>query len=79
MSYLLEVFKMTSVYRVLASSITYYAVNVEADTEQEAWDIAGNLDGGDFMELDEVDWQIDSVIMADSSHIANYRLIELEE
>jgi len=68
---------MTSIYRVLASSITYYAVNVEADTEQEAWDIAGQLDGGDFMELDEVDWQIDSVIMADSSHIANYRLIEL--
>jgi len=70
---------MTSIYRVLASSITYYAVNVEADTEQEAWDIAGQLDGGDFMELDEVDWQIDSVIMADSSHIANYRLIELED
>ena len=70
---------MSKIYRVLASSITYYAVNVEADTEQEAWDIAGQLDGGDFMELDEVDWQIDSVIPADESHIANYRLIELED
>ena len=69
---------MSKIYRVLASSITYYAVNVEADTEQEAWDIAGQLDGGDFMELDEVDWQIDSVIPADESHIANYRLIKLE-
>ena len=69
---------MSKIYRVLASSITYYAVNVEADTEQEAWDIAGKLDGGDFMELDEVDWQIDSVIPADETHIMNYRLIELE-
>ena len=68
---------MSKIYRVLASSITYYAVNVEADNEQAAWDIAGQLDGGDFMELDEVDWQIDSVIPADESHIANYRLIEL--
>lgn len=69
---------MSKIYRVLASSITYYAVNVEADTEHEAWDIAGQLDGGDFMELDEVDWQIDSVIPADETHIMNYRLIELE-
>ena len=69
---------MSKIYRVLASSITYYAVNIEADTEQEAWDIAGQLDSGDFMELDEVDWQIDSVIPADESHIANYRLIKLE-
>ena len=70
---------MSKIYRVLASSITYYAVNVEADTEQEAWDIAGQLDGGDFMELDEVDWQIDSIIPADETHIMNYRIIELED
>ena len=70
---------MSKIYRVLASSITYYAVNVEAETEQEAWDIAGQLDGGDFMELDSTDWQIDNIVQADESHIANYRLIELED
>lgn len=69
---------MSRIYRVLASSITYYAVNVEADTEQEAWDIAGQVDGGDFMELDGMDWQIDSVIVADDVMITNYPLIEME-
>ena len=70
---------MTKVYRILASSITYHAVNIEADSEEQAYELAGQLDGGEFMELDEMDWQIDDVCLADESMLANYRTIKKGE
>jgi len=45
-----------------ASSITYYTLVIEAETEEEAWDIAHNADGGDFEEQEfSGDWDIYSV------------------
>ena len=70
---------MTKVYRILASSITYYAVNIEADSEEKAYELAGELDGNEFMELDETDWQIDNICLADESMLKNYRTIEKGE
>lgn len=70
---------MTKVYRILASSITYHAVNIEADSEEKAYELAGELDGNEFMELDETDWQIDNICLADESMLKNYRTIEKGE
>jgi hypothetical protein len=70
---------MTKVYRILVSSITYYAVNIEADSEEQAYELAGQLDGGEFMELDEMDWQIDDVCLADESMLENYHTIKKGE
>jgi hypothetical protein len=70
---------MTKVYRILASSITYYVVNIEADSEEKAYELAGELDSDEFMELDEIDWQIDNVCLADKSMLENYRTIKKGE
>jgi len=49
-------------FKVTASSISYYTVEVEAETEHEATMIARDIDGGDFIPKSGVvegDWQID--------------------
>ena len=46
-------------YQVIASSITYYTMEIEAENDDEAWDIAINADGGDFdPDNIEGDWEI---------------------
>jgi hypothetical protein len=49
---------MTKKYRVWASSTTYSYAFVEAETEEEAIDKAGQMDGSDFIESDQKDWDI---------------------
>jgi hypothetical protein len=49
-------------YKVKASYITYLSVDIEAETEEEAWDIAKRLDGSDFESYNSEDWNIDDVI-----------------
>lgn len=49
-------------FRVLASYRVYLAMEIEADTKEDAWDEAIEADGADFDRLDESDWAIDDVI-----------------
>jgi hypothetical protein len=53
---------MTKTYKIQASYMTYVTLNVEAESIDEAWDIALNADGGDFKQVDNGDWNIDAVI-----------------
>jgi hypothetical protein len=48
-------------YRVMASSVEYYYLDIEAESEDKAWDIAYHADGGDFKSYAMGDWQIDGV------------------
>jgi hypothetical protein len=48
-------------FKVVVSSISYYTVEIEAENDDEAWDIARDMDGGDFEAEDVGDWEIYSV------------------
>jgi len=45
-------------FKVTASSITYYTIEIEAETELRAWQLAKEADGGDFKQEGEGDWKI---------------------
>ena len=45
-------------YRITASSISYYTLEVEAESEDEAWRIGKDADGGDFSPDGDGDWDI---------------------
>ena len=49
-------------WTVRADSTTTYEAEVEADTEEEAWDKAFNLDGSLFNSLDNADWNVYDVV-----------------
>lgn len=49
---------MKKTYRVTASSIQYYYVDVEAYSENDAWLLAKELDGGDFTRDGTGDWEV---------------------
>jgi len=53
-------------YTVTASSITYYTVEIEAENDEEAWDIAHSADGGDFTQDGMGDWEIIEVREVDA-------------
>jgi len=48
-------------YKVFASYITYLRTEIEATDEEDAENIAMNLDGGHFKQESDYDWKIDSV------------------
>ena len=49
-------------FKVIASYITYCVVDIEAEDQDEAYQIALNMDGGDFeTQMDGDDWHIESV------------------
>jgi hypothetical protein len=48
-------------FKVKASFITYLTAEIEADSLEEAHDIALNMDGGDFKQDGSDDWSVDSV------------------
>ena len=48
-------------YIITASSITYYTLEIEADSLEEAQDHARAADGGDFEPDGDGDWEIYSV------------------
>ena len=60
------------------SQITNYAVNIEAENEQEAIDISNNLDFCMFTELPDTDWQIEDIRFADDSMIQHYITVTKE-
>lgn len=46
-------------FKIIASSITYYKIEIEAETEDEAYKIAKyHADGSDFSEIGLGDWEI---------------------
>jgi uncharacterized membrane-anchored protein len=48
-------------YKILASYTTYCSLVVEAESEDEAREIAYQADGGDFKDNDFGDWNVDDV------------------
>lgn len=53
-------------YKVIAKTVFYSYLMVDAKDEDEAWQIARDTDGGDFTPFDQGivqsgDWQIDSI------------------
>lgn len=49
-------------YKVIVSSITYYKVEIEAENENEAYEIAKyHADGSDFKEVGLGDWEIHNI------------------
>lgn len=49
-------------YKITASSITYYTLDIEAESLEQAEEIAHDIDGGDFQEVPfSGDWDIYSV------------------
>ena len=45
-------------FKVVASSISYYTIEIEAETEGEAWQAAKDADGSEFKEIGLGDWAI---------------------
>ena len=49
-------------YRAYATMTTKLYLDIEADSEDEAWEIAEGRDGGAYMEMENAgDWSIDKV------------------
>jgi hypothetical protein len=53
-------------FKVTASSITYYTIEIEAETELRAWQLAKEADGGDFTQDGIGDWEIIEVCEVDA-------------
>jgi hypothetical protein len=52
-------------WTVRADSTTTYEAEVEANTQEEAWDMALNLDGSLFCSLDNADWNVYDVVQTE--------------
>ena len=48
-------------FKVIASSLSYYTLELEANSEHEAFLLAKDTDGGDFQPDGEADWVIVNV------------------
>jgi hypothetical protein len=48
-------------FRVVASYVTYCTAEIEAESREEAWEIAINMDGGDFYYQATDDWDVSEV------------------
>lgn len=48
-------------WRVIYTSVTAYDILIDAETEDEAMEIARETDGGEFAEIDIGDWEFESV------------------
>ena len=48
-------------FKILASSVSYYTLELEAETEEEAFLLAKEADGSDFEPDGEGDWVIVNV------------------
>ena len=50
-------------YKVTATSMQTLSVEIEAETEQEAWEKGCDMDGGDFEKDDDPDWEMSDVYL----------------
>ena len=60
-----------AVYRVWAECISDVYVDVEANTEKEAYEFASELDGGDFVTTPDGDWKMGDVYEVDTEPMFN--------
>jgi hypothetical protein len=58
---------MMKKWTVRADSTTTYEAEVEADTQEEAWEKALNLDGALFSSLDNADWNVYDVVQTEEN------------
>lgn len=70
---------MKKLYKVRATQLVYFTVLVEADSEEQANDITAEIYPDDCYEHSEIDWQIDSVSIANGYDIDNFPLFERAE
>ena len=49
-------------FKVTASFISYCHAEIEAETLEEAIELARDLDGGDFIPAENDDWNIEDVV-----------------
>lgn len=47
-----------TIFKVKAKYTTYLVAEIEAKDEDEAYEIAHNMDGGSFDEIDVQDWDV---------------------
>ena len=70
---------MKKLYKVRATQLVYFTVLVEADSDEQANDIAAEIYPDDCYEHSEIDWQIDSVSTATENDLNNFPLFEKVE
>ena len=59
-------------FKIWASSTSIYSLEIEADSEDEAFQIAKNADGADFEPVPySGDWQIDDIEQIEGAKNAN--------
>lgn len=61
------------IYHVVMSSVEYYGIDIEADSPEEAEEIAYETDGADFVFEDNTDWEIDSITESSGKRIFSRR------
>lgn len=68
-----------AVYRVWAESISYVFVDIEAESEEKAREIADVLDGGDFHEDGFGDWVFGDVQKMDDDVEPDFHQADFDE
>ena len=48
-------------YKVFATYMVEVSHEIEAESQDSAWDMVHNIDGGDYTETGWSDWQIDRI------------------
>ena len=66
-----------AVYRVWAESISYVYIDIEAESEDKARELAEQIDGGEFHEEDG-SWEYGSVTEMEDDVEPDYRQDEIE-
>jgi hypothetical protein len=62
-----------NIYRVKAVMRTYLVAEIEAESEQEAWELANDLDGGLFEEVPYTGgWDVTDVILLDEGETPKF-------
>lgn len=49
-------------FKVCASYVVYLDTTIEATDQDEAWDLAYDIDGGSYQQHPDYNWQIDSIL-----------------
>ena len=47
-------------YKVWVKNVSYLYAYVEAESHEQAWDLAGDMDGSDFIDSGHGDWDLES-------------------
>lgn len=55
-------------YRVFAKMTSYAYLDVEAETSEKAKEIAESTDGGEFINTEDGDWEIDEAVLQEQQN-----------